>query len=295
MATSGCESGFLALDGNGRLRAGNGGRRLECHTEEEGLAIADSALHATRAVTCRMHYAIADFVGVVVFRSCEEGACKAGSHFKSLRGRKTEHAFSQIGFQAVENRFAEANGHSAHCGINEATHAIALAADLFDAGDHFFGGIRIRAAHGIRFDRSGGHGVGIHAGFDIMDAGYPSEDFKAGIKGGENLFCDCGGSDATDRFARGGTSAALPVANAIFALVSEIGMRRAKVGFHFAVGLRPCIRIRNKNGDRRAECDSTENSRENLAGVFLLARRDDIALAWPATVEVRLNVRFGQG
>src|SRR5206468_3645105 len=46
--------------------------------------------------------------------------------------------------------------------------------------------------------------------------------------------------------------------------------------------------------NRRAERSAFEGARKNLDRVALFARRDDLRLSRPATVEVRLNVAFRQ-
>jgi hypothetical protein len=50
MASARSQRGRFAGAGHGRLRLGNRGRRLECDTEKERLAVADAALHAAGTV-----------------------------------------------------------------------------------------------------------------------------------------------------------------------------------------------------------------------------------------------------
>jgi hypothetical protein len=90
------------------------------------------------------------------------------------------------------------------------------------------------------------------------------------------------------------TAAAFPVADSVFGLVGEIGVGGAEVGLHFRVGLGARVGVRHQNRDRRAERDSAEDAGEDFAGVRLLARRDDVALAGTAAVEVRLDIDLGK-
>ena len=122
----------------------------------------------------------------------------------------------------------------------------------------------------------------------------PRKHFDTGVKRLKHFACDHAGGNASDRFTSGSTSPALPVADAVFGLVSEIGVRRTEGRLHFAVGLRPRIFVADKDGDGSAEGFALEHAGKNFAAVGLFARSDDIALPRTAAVEFLLDVSFGQ-
>ena len=95
-------------------------------------------------------------------------------------------------------------------------------------------------------------------------------------------------------FPRAGASAALPVADAEFGLVSVIGVGGAEFRGHFAVSFRAGVLILHPHGNGRAERFALERAGKNLHPVAFLARRDDGRLAGPAAVQVRLNIRLCQ-
>ena len=53
-----------------------------------------------------------------MLRTGEERSGKSRADFEALRRRKAEHGFGEIGFEAVEDRFAKADRHSTHGGID---------------------------------------------------------------------------------------------------------------------------------------------------------------------------------
>ena len=276
------------------MRLGDGRGGFKGHAECQRLAIADAALHATGLVGFCVDAAVADFKGIVVLRAGEERSGKSRSDLEALRRRKAEHGFGEIGFEAVEDRFAKADRHSTHGGIDQSADAVALAADFFDAGDHRFGGGGVGATDGIGFDGVEGHRVRIDAGFDVVDAGHPGKDFDVGKEGAEDFFRNGRSRHAANRLACGGAPTALPVANAVFRLVGEIGVRRAEMGFHFRVGFGAGVGVRHHDRDRCAERDTAKNPGEDFAGIRLLAWRDDIALPRTPPIKIRLNVLLGE-
>src|ERR1035441_9659187 len=64
--------------------------------------------------------------------------------------------------------------------------------------------------------------------------------------------------------------------------------------FHLLVGLGTLVLVADPDGDGRAERLAVEGAGEDLAGIAFLARRDDLALAGTAAVQIDLDVGFGQ-
>ena len=116
-------------------------------------------------------------------------------------------------------------------------------------------------------------------------------DFR--IKRAQNFSRNHRGSHAPDRFASGSASPALPVSDSVFCFVGEIGVRRPEFFCDLGVILRPRVFIANKNANRRAECLALEHARKNFATIFLLPLGGDFALTGPASIELALNVGFG--
>ena len=108
----------------------------------------------------------------------------------------------------------------------------------------------------------------------------------------EDLAGDSGGCDPPDGFARRSAAAALPVTNAIFCFIGEVGMGGTERFLQRKIVLRPSVLISNQNCDRRAQGMSFENSGKNFAAVRFLARADERALTRPPSIELALDVGF---
>ena len=64
---------------------------------------------------------------------------------------------------------------------------------------------------------------------DFVNLSHVRDDLEVRIECSQDFACDRAGRDAADRFARGSAAAALPVPNAVFRFVGEVGVRRTKV------------------------------------------------------------------
>jgi hypothetical protein len=63
---------------------------------------------------------------------------------------------------------------------------------------------------------------------------------------------------------------------------------------HFTIRFGPRVLVHHHHTDRRAESFPLEDTAENTAGIRLVARRHDLALAGPAAIKIALNVSLGQ-
>ena len=246
------------------------------------------------AVGRRAGPTFAHFESVIVFETGEFGSLETGSDFETLGRRQTEHGLGQISLEFVESGFAEAGRTVAHHAFDEPADRVTVRACFFDAHDHLFRRGCVGTTDRIDFDRFAGHGRDIDQRFDLVDAADPGEHIDAGMKRLEDLAGHDAGGNTADGFARGGAASSLPVADAVFGLVGEIGMGWTESRLHLAVGLGARVFVADEDGDGRAEGFALEDAGQNFAAVGLLARCDDIALARAAAVEFLLDVRFGQ-
>src|SRR5207249_6943697 len=106
------------------------------------------------------------------------------------------------------------------------------------------------------------------------------------------LFRDCAGGDAGNRLTRRRPTAALPITDSVFRLITKIGMRWPKFSCDLHIVLRPSVLVAHEDRDRRAERFAIENAGDNFAPVFLLSLRRDFALTRTTTIQFTLDVRW---
>jgi hypothetical protein len=161
--------------------------------------------------------------------------------------------------------------------------------------DHQLRGRGIGTANGAALDVFGPDRAPINARGNFVNLRDVGDDLEALFrKFAQNFFRDRAGRDAPDRFPRGSPAAALPVPDAVFGFVSEVGVRRTVGRLHFGVRFRARVLVHHENRNRRAERAALEDAGQNPAAVRFVARRDDFALAGPAPVEIALNVVLAQ-
>ena len=122
----------------------------------------------------------------------------------------------------------------------------------------------------------------------------PGQHLDTGMERVENLTGHHTGGNPPDGFPGRGASPALPIADAVFGLIGEIGVRRTEGRLHFAVSLRSRVLVADENSDRRPKGFALENAGQNLAAVGFFARGDDVALPRTPAIEFLLDVGFGQ-
>ena len=294
MTAAALERGILSLVIDGILFAHDGGDGFEGDAEVEGGAIGDAALDTAGTVGGCGDLAILGTERIVMLRAGHQDAVEPGAEIKSFGGRQAEHGLGEVGLEAVEDRFAPTGRHAAGDAEDDAADGVAGAAHTFDEPDHAFGDGAIRAADDSGFDVVGANGLGIDDGaeaLDLLDAG---EDVDA-IGLVQDFTGDGAGGDASDGFAGAGAATALPVADAVFGLISEVGVGRPVFMGHLGVSLGARVFVLHPEGDRSAESTAFERAGQDLDGIGLLARGDDGGLAGAATVEVGLDITFGEG
>ena len=238
-----------------------------------------------------------------MFGAAEEGAAEAAANFKTLRGGQRQHRLGEIGFEAVEDRFAEADRQAPHAAFDDAADRVAFAAHRLDAFDHGGGGCGIRAAHGRRLDRFEGGEIhrcrGRH--YNIVNARDVGAYLDrpgggtAGVRrgGGEDFLGQCAGRDPPDGLAGGAATAAVRIADAELGIVGEVRVRGAVGQLHLGVGGGALVGVAHEQGNRRAGGAAFEDAGKDLDGIGLLARRGDVTLAWAPAVELGLDFSGG--
>ena len=125
---------------------------------------------------------------------------------------------------------------------------------------------------------------------DLVNLRDEGNDFDFWKECCQHLAGNGGGGDATDRFPSAGAAAALPVANPVFGLVGEIGVRGTKSFAHRLIRLRTRIFVSNENCYRGAEGFPFENTGHNFTAIWLLSLRCYSALTGTAAIELLLNI-----
>ena len=169
MSSAGFELDVFEVGGDGLLGMEDGGGGFECDAEEDVLSVGDAALDAAGPVGGGPDFSVAHSEGVVVGFSREEGAFKAGTDFKSFCRGKAEHSFGEIGFEFIEDGFAETCGSSADDALNDTADGIALGADFFDSLDHLGCCVCVGAPDHVGFHLIEAHGGWVHDGLDVLD------------------------------------------------------------------------------------------------------------------------------
>ena len=293
VAAAAAEGGVLEVLVHGVLLVHDGGDGFEGDAEVDGFAVGDAALDAAGAVAGGEDAAVFGADGVVVLEAGEADAIKAGADVEALGGGEAEHGFGEVGLEAVEDGFAPADGDFAGEAVDDAADAVAGGTGFLDAGDHAGGGFGVGAANGVGLDLGEGDVFEVDLGGDVLDLGDAGEDFDAEALA-EDFFGDGTSGNAADGFAGAGAAAALPVAESVFGLVGVVGVGGAELGGHLGIGFGAHVLVFHPHGDGGAKGFAFEGAGEDLDGVGFLAGGDDAGLAGAASVEVGLDVGFGE-
>ena len=295
MAALAGEFGVLAAGGDGLLGGHDGGGGFERDAENDRLAIGNAALNAAGAVAGGADLAVDHAERVVVFAAGEKGPGKPRADLKALGGGNRQHRFGEIGFEFVENRFAEAGRAVADHALDHAADRIASGADGFDPLDHRLDHGGVAGADDVSFDSGGGDGGRIDAGGEILDGMDPGEDFYAGVEGVEDLPGHGGGGDTADGFAGGRAATARRSADAVFGVVGVIGVAGAVFGCHFIVGAGALVGVADEDGNGASKGEAVVDTGEDFGGVGLVAGGDNLRLTGAAAVEFPLDLRRRDG
>ena len=150
----------------------------------------------------------------------------------------------------------------------------------------------IRTPHRILFHVLHLDAGTIDLGDDLVNLRDVSDDLKIRVEDRQYLFRDCARCNAANRLTRRSATAAPPVTDSVFRVITKIGMRWAKFVCHLHVVLRPSVLVAHEDRDRRAKRFAFENAGDNFAPVLLLSLRRDFALAGTTPIQLTLDIRF---
>src|SRR5437870_11468172 len=136
MPTACGELGFLAGGSNTLLLARNRGRWLKSDAEINLLTVGNPPLDSARKIRACADTAAALLEGVIVFRTTHARRGKSGTNFEAFGGGQTQHRFGEIGFEFVENGFAQPGGNISREAFNHAAKRIACGPRLLNEVDH---------------------------------------------------------------------------------------------------------------------------------------------------------------
>ena len=225
------EGGVLEVEADCFLFHHHSGNWFEGGAEVNRFTIGNPALHTAGAVCGGADFAIDGTERIVVLGAGELDGGEAGTDLETFGGGEAQHCFSEVRFQAIEDRFAPAGGNSASDTFDDATDRVAVLPHLFDQLDHFRCGLWIGATDDVGLDLVERDCFGIDFGADIFDLSDEGEDFH-GESFAEDFFCNGTRGDAANCLPRAAAAAALPITKAVFGLVGVIGVGRAEFDGH---------------------------------------------------------------
>src|SRR5262249_34919937 len=138
-----------------------------------------------------------------------------------------------------------------------------------------------------------GHGRGVDARLERVDAVHPGDDLDAHALA-EELPRDRAGGDARGRLAGARAAAAARVARAVPRAGGGARVRRGVLVGDLVVVLRALVLVRDLDRDRRPGRPPLVDAREDARGVLLLALRREERLAGAAAREVVREVGLGE-
>ena len=290
VATTAFEFGIFAARSDGLLLTHDGGGGFEGNAENDALAIGNPTLDAAGAVAGGADFIIDHLKRIVVLAAGEQGASEAGANLKAFGRGDREHCFGEVSFEFVENGLAEAGRAIPDHALDHAADRVAVGTDRLDPLDHGFDHRGVAGADDVGLDHLGGDRFRIDVSVEFLDRFDPGEDLDAGVKGVEHLAGDGGSSDAADRFAGGGAATAGAGADAVFRVVSVVGVAGAVFLGHFVVGTGALVGVADEDGNRRAEGEAVLQAGENFRCVSFFAWSDNFRLAGPTAVEFVLDL-----
>ena len=289
VATAAFEGGGIAVNVNRLLFGQNRGRGFESRADDDGFAVGDAALNPTRMVGARVNPVAVVVKRIVVRRAGHGEAGKARTGFKALARGQREHGFCQVRFEFVKDRLAPAGGNAMGDSFDDAAEGIALFAGRVNALNDLLGNLGVGHAGDVGLHLLAGDGDGVDVGNEGVNLADIGDDVDVAIAF-EQFARNCPGCNPANGFARAGSAAALPVANAVFFLIRVIRVRGAVFGPHFSVVFGTRVLVPHHHRDGRAQGLAFKNTRMDFHAVIFFALRSDFALARLAAVEFKLNV-----
>ena len=295
VAALGRDLGLVAVAIHGLARREDRRGRLDGETRDDRLAGRDAAEDPARLVGQEARAAVvahAHLVGVLL--AGQRRGRKARAELHALDGVDAHERRREIAVELAIDRCAEAGRH-------------AVGHDLDDGADRGAG-----LAHAVEILGEERHPLGVRTEERIpvdlvpipaaaVDRMRPHlHERRAHAEAGHDLARDRAGRHARRGLTRRLASAAAVVAQAVFDIVSVVGMARPILVLDVRIVLRALVDILDHERDRRAGRDLRaarlvdEHAGEDLHRVGFLPLRGVARLAGPPLVEIRLDVGLAE-
>src|SRR4026209_2185769 len=98
--------------------------RLKRDAKIDFLSITDAALHSAGVVCRRANFSAADLKWIVMLRTPHPGGRKTRTDFETFCCRYTQHCFSQICLELIENRLTNSRRNAASDAFNDAANRV---------------------------------------------------------------------------------------------------------------------------------------------------------------------------
>lgn len=299
--------------------------RLEADAEVHWHAVGDAALNATRVIRAGGQYGAGDAAGlvvdidlgggdegVVVLAAIQAGGSEAAANLEAICRRNRHHGLGECGLKLIEAGFAKADGNVADNAGDGSANAVELVAGLADVIFHLTGDVGVWAAHWEEFvdtvARHRADEVGkfraiadeltVNVGKEMNPADTRNKcDDLHSVSLVKPFLRDSSSRDTRNRFPGGASSSTGRGLDPILGEVRPVGMARARVEIDSltAVVTRSLVFVGDDQENGRSEGATGFDARVNSDAVFFVTRSRDGRLAWSAAVELRLDIRFGEG
>ena len=264
--------------------AEEGGNGLEGHAEDDVVAVADAALDAAAVVggggKARQE-------GIVLLRTAQGSTGKAEAVLKTFDGVDGEHGVGKGGVEFVEGGSAPARRATGDEAFDDAAHGVAFAFDLEDELRHALGRRGVGTTHVVAVDLVEGELVVVFFKDDVTYLPRPCGDAHPELS--QEDLCKRPAHHTAHGFAGRTTPAAAMVANAVFALVGEIGVGGSEDVAQVVVVRGVVLGVAHEKSDGGAGGASFKDAGEEFDLIGFAAWGGEAALSRSAAVELVLN------
>ena len=278
------EEGGAAVDIDRRLFAEEGGNGLEGHAENDVVAVADAALDAAAVVGGGGE---ARQEGIVLLRTAQGSTGKAEAVLKTFDGVDGEHGVGKGGVEFVEGGSAPARRTTGDEAFDDAAHGVAFAFDVEDEARHPFGRRGVGTTHVVAVDLVEGELVVVFFEDDVTYLPRPCGDAHPELS--QEDLCKRSAHHTAHGFAGRTASATAMVANAVFALVGEIGVGGSEDVAQVVVVGGMVLGVAHEKSDGGAGGASFKDAGEEFDLIGFAAWGGEAALSRSAAIELVLN------
>ena len=278
------EEGGAAVDIDRRLFAQEGGNGLEGHAEDDVVAVADAALDAAAVVGGGGE---ARQESIVLLRTAKGRTRKTEAVLKTFDGVDGEHGVGKGGVEFVESGRAPARRAAGDEAFDDAAHGVAFAFDLEDELRHALGRRGVGTTHVVAVDLVEGEVAVVFVEHNGTYLPRPGGDAHPELS--QEDLCKRPAHHTAHGFAGRTTPAAAMVANAVFALVGEIGVGGSEDVAQVVVVRGVVLGVAHEKSDGGAGGAAFKDAGEEFDLIGFAAWGGEAALSRPAAVELVLN------